>query len=102
MAFLPERIRYGLSDEAYLARMDPEAREAAAARKVWCQLCQIELAVGSLTSHIKSQHNVRHCYFGEAVCPVASQSYKTRYMPAAGKWLCSVPNCKGGRGRVQQ
>ena len=55
-----------------------------------------------MTSHIKSQHNVRHCYFGEAVCPVASQSYKTRYMPAAGKWLCSVPNCKGGRGRVQQ
>ena len=47
MTFLPGRIRQGLSDEAYLARMDLEAREAVAARKVRCKLCQTELAAGS-------------------------------------------------------
>ena len=38
MRFLPGRIRQGLPDEAYLARMDPEARAAAAARKMQCKL----------------------------------------------------------------
>ena len=39
MTFLPGRIRQNLSDEAYLTGMDPEAREAAAAQKVRCKLC---------------------------------------------------------------
>jgi hypothetical protein len=98
MTFLPGRIRRGLSDEAYLVRMDPEARAAAAARKVRCELCQVELATGSLASHLETQHDVRHCYLGEAaVCPVAPQSYKARYMPATGKWLCPAPSCPQGR-----
>ena len=69
MTFFPGRIRQGfsLSDEAYLARMDPEARTAAAARKVRCELCQVELATSSLASHLESQHDMRHCYLGETV-----------------------------------
>ena len=59
-AVLPERIRQGLWDEAYLARMDPEARAAAVAQKVRCELCQIELAVSSLASHLESQHDMWH------------------------------------------
>ena len=97
MTFLPERIRQGLSDKAYLARMDPEAREAATARRMRCELCQVELAAGSLASHLKTHHNLRHCYLSKTVCPVASQSYKAPYMPAMGKWLCPVPNCLQGR-----
>ena len=97
MTFLPGRIRQGLSDEAYLALMDPEARAAAAARKVRCELCQVELATSSLASHLESQHDVRHCYLGEAVCPVAPASYTARFMPATGKWLCPVPDCPQGR-----
>merc|ERR1711966_193049 len=93
MRFLPGRIRQGLSDEAYLALMDLEARAAAAARKVRCELCQVELATSSLVSHLESQHDVRHCYLGEAVCPVAPASYTARFMPATGKWLCPVPDC---------
>ena len=54
MTFLPGKIQQGLSDEAYLARMDPEARLAAAAQKVWCELCQVELAVSSLALHLES------------------------------------------------
>ena len=54
MLFLPGRIRQGLLDEAYLARMDMEAQATAAARRVRCELCQVELATGSLASHLES------------------------------------------------
>ena len=59
--------------------MDLEARTAAAARTV--------LAASSLASHLKTRHDVRHCYLGEAMCPVAPASYEARFMPATGKWL---------------
>ena len=98
--FLPGRIRQGLSDEAYLTLMDPAARATAAARKVRCELCQVELATSSLASHLESQHDVRHCYLGETVCPVAHASYEALFMPETGKWLCPVPDClQGWEGR---
>ena len=71
MTFLPGRIRIGLSDKTYRTWMDPAVREAAKARKVRCELCQVELAAGSLASHLQSQHDVRYCYLGEAMCPTA-------------------------------
>ena len=98
MSFLPRRIRQGLSDKAYLARIDPEAREATTVQKVQCELCQVDLVVGSLALHLETQHNMRHCYLGKAVCPVAPPSYEAQYMPATGKWLCAVPDCPQGQG----
>ena len=50
MAFLLGRIGQDLLDEAYLARINPEARAVAVARKVRCKLYQVELAAGSLAS----------------------------------------------------
>ena len=97
MTFLPGRIRQVLSDEAYLALMEPEARAAGAARKVRCELCQVELATSSLASHLESQHDVRHCYLGETVCPVAPVSCEAQYMPATSKWLCPMADCPHGR-----
>ena len=61
-------------EEGYLTRMDPAAREVAKARKVRCELCQVELAAGSLVSHLQTQHDVRYCYLEEEVCPVAPQT----------------------------
>ena len=43
--------------------------------------------------HLESQHDVRHCYLGKAVCPVARASYEARFVPATGKWLGPVPDC---------
>ena len=43
MTFLPRRIRKDLFDEAYLVGMEHEARKAAAAQKVRCELFQGQL-----------------------------------------------------------
>lgn len=51
------------------------------------------LVVGSLASHLESQHNVQHCYLDEAVCPIVFKSYEVLFIPVMSKWLCLVPNC---------
>ena len=50
-----------------------------------------------MASHLENQQDVHHCYLGETVCLAAFQSYKARYMPVTGKWLCHMPNCQQGR-----
>ena len=55
MTFLPGGIRKDLLDEAYLARMNREARKAAATRKVRCEPYQVKLTASSLASHLETE-----------------------------------------------
>ena len=58
MVFLPGRIRTCLTAESYEARMGDLFREERRWRKVSCQECGQKMAVGSLRSHLETQHNV--------------------------------------------
>ena len=62
-----------------------------------CEVCNQDLAAGSLASHLQSQNNVRHCYLGEAAFTEAPRTFEARFMPVAGKWLCPVPNYPQGQ-----
>ena len=83
--------------EAYLARMDPESREAARTQQVRCKLCQVELTTDSFASQMQTQHNVQCCYLGKTVCTVALRRFEAQYVPAKGTWRYSVPNCSQGQ-----
>ena len=62
MVFLPGRIRTGLSEDAYLARMDALHRESRKRRRVECHVCRRELAHGSLAGHLARQHGIYHAH----------------------------------------
>ena len=46
MVFLPGRIRTGLSEDAYLSRMNALHRESKKGRRVECHVCRKEFARG--------------------------------------------------------
>ena len=56
--FVPGRIRTPLTEEAYQARMSDFHREDRKGRRVSCHVCQEEMAVGLLKSHLATQHAV--------------------------------------------
>ena len=68
--------------------MDPVTRSNTATRRVRCEVCNQEVASGSLPFHLQFEHNVRHCYLGEAVITEEPQTFEAQFMPATGKWLC--------------
>ena len=106
MVFLPGRIRTGLSENAYLSRMDTLYRESKKGRRVECHLCRKEFAAGSLASHLASQHGIYHAHLmadkeeAEEVCtpvPTKPAVWTGTHYPATGKWGCPVPDCPQGR-----
>ena len=58
MVFLPGKIRTPLTAEAHEARMHDTFRAERTGRKVDCHICHSILAVGSLRSHLSTQHDV--------------------------------------------
>ena len=62
MVFLPGKIRTPLTAEAYEARMDDIFRAEKTGRRVECHICQSSLAVGSLRSHLSTQHDEYQCF----------------------------------------
>ena len=58
MVFLPGKLRTPLSSESYESKMDREYREKKSGRRVACTICHADLAVGSLRSHLVTQHDI--------------------------------------------
>ena len=48
--------------KAYEARIDDTFRVERTGRRVNCNICHSSLAVGSLRSHLSTQHNVYQCF----------------------------------------
>ena len=59
---LAGRILTHLDQDAYEARMSDLHRAERKGRKVECPTCGEPLAVGSLRSHLASQHNQYQCF----------------------------------------
>ena len=58
MPFLPGTIRICLSEDSCHAQMDDHFRKSHQGRRVNCDLCDQEVAVGLLWSHLELQHDV--------------------------------------------
>lgn len=63
-------------------------------------MCQEEMVVGSLTSHLVTQHDFYQCF----VAPGADQegsgnetTWTASFFPAEGNYRCPVPNCPQGQ-----
>ena len=107
MIFLPGRIRTGLSEDAYLARMDALHRESRKGRRAECHVCRKVFARGSLASHLATQHGIYHVHSmateeedAEEACttvPAKPATWTGIHYPATGKWGCPVPGCPQGR-----
>ena len=94
MVFLPGRIRTGLSENAYLSRMDTLHRESKKGGRLECHVCRKEFAAGSLASHLASQHGIYHAHLmadeeeAEEVCtpvPAKPAVWIGTHFPATGK-----------------
>ena len=99
MVFLPGKIRTPLTAESYEARMDQEYRAMKTGRRVSCTICNASLAVGSLRSHLVTQHDVHQCFVvkdSEAAPLPPPWRYIADYYPADGKFRCPVPECPQG------
>ena len=62
MMVVPGRIWTPLTKEAYQVRMSDCHQEERKGRRVACHVCQEEMAVGSLKSHLATQHDVYQCF----------------------------------------
>ena len=97
MTFLPGKIRTCLTAEGYRARMDAEFREERKGRTVKCDLCDMEMAAGSLRSHLETQHDTyRYFILDGDEEESEGRTYEARRGIATGGWPCPVPKCPGG------
>ena len=100
MVFLPGRIRTPLTAESYEARMDEEFRAEKTGRRVNCHICRSSLAVGSLRSHLATQHNVYQCFVvkGSQEWPLPPPRRMTAsFFPEKWKFRCPAPACPQGQ-----
>ena len=99
MVFLPGRIRTCLTAESYEGRMRDLFREERRGRKVSCQECGQQMAVGSLRSHLETQHDVYTSFAlpAGATPPVAPRRLAATYGVGEGKYRCPVPGCPQGQ-----
>ena len=68
-------------------------------RRVSCTIYNASLAVGSLRSHLLTQHDVRQCFVvkdSEAAPLPPPWRYIADYYPADRKFRCPVPECPQG------
>ena len=82
MAFLPGAIRTRLSEDGYRAQMDNHFRNSCKGCRVNCNLCNQELAVGLLRSHLETQHDVYRSFAlakARVAVDKAPEEYDARY-----------------------
>jgi hypothetical protein len=94
MVFLPGRIRTYLSSDAWEARVDDLYQEERRGREVSCQEYRAEMAVGSLRSHLETQHNVYTSFALRATDTAPPEA--PRHLTAVkreGKYRCPVLGC---------
>ena len=80
--------------------MDEEFRAEKTGRRVNCHICRSSLAVGSLRSHLSTQHDVYQCFVvnDSQKGPLPSPRRLTASsFPTEGKLRCPVPSCPQGR-----
>ena len=68
-------------------------------RRVTCTICNVSLAVGSLRSHLVSQHDVHQSFNikGSEAAPLKPPwRYVADFFPADGKFRCPVRECPQG------
>ena len=99
--FLPGKLRTPLSAASYESKMDWEFRERRAGQRVDCTICHANLAVGSLRSHLVTQHDVHQNFVPPDVEPVDPRTwvYTASWYPADGKaglFRCPVLDCPQG------
>ena len=99
MVFLPGKIRTPLTAEAHESRMDDTFRAERTGRTVECHICHSSLAVGSLWSHLSTQHGVYQCFVvkdsqGTPLPP--PRRLTASFFPAEGKFRCPVPSFPQG------
>ena len=99
MVFLPGRIRTCLTDGAYKAQMGDLYREERRGQKVSCQECGQQMAVGSLRSHLETQHDVYTSFAlpADAAPPVAPRQLAVTYGIVEGKYRCPMSGCLQGQ-----
>ena len=102
MVFLPGRIKTGLSEDAYLSRMDALHRESRKERRMKYNVYWKEFARGSLASHLASQYGIYHAHLltGEEKAEEVNTPVPTKpavwtgiHYPATGKCSCPIPGC---------
>ena len=103
MVFLPGRIRAYLTVDAYKARMGDLYRKERRVRKVSWQECGQGMVVGSLRSHLETQHGVYTLFVlpADAAPPVAPRHLAAIFDVTEEKYRCPVPGClqvQEGRG----
>ena len=99
VVFLPGKLRTSLTAKSYESRMDQEYREMKSGRRVTCTICNVSLAVGSLRSHLVSQHDVHQSFNikGSEAAPLKPPwRYVADFFPADGKFRCPVRECPQG------
>ena len=74
-------------------------REERRGRKVSCQECGQKMVVGSLRSHLETQHDVYTSFAlpADAAPPVAPRRLAATYNVGEGKYRCPVPGCPQGQ-----
>ena len=98
LVLLPGRIRTCLNADAYKARMSNLYREERRGRRVSCPECGKGMAVGSLRSHLETQHDVYTSFAlpTDAAPPAAPRRLEAAYDLMEGKYRCPVPGCPQG------
>ena len=92
-------MRVALTDEAYHAQQYGPADPTVRRHRVECNICGASLAVGSLTSHLETQHDMYWSFVLNqdlAVERVAVVYQAT--VDATGTYFCPAPACVGVAG----
>ena len=102
VVFLPGKLLTSLTAESYKSRMDQEYRTMKSGRRVTCTICNTSLVVGSLWSHLVTQHNIHQSFAikGAETIPLKPPwRYVADVFPADGKaglFRCPVRECPQG------
>ena len=103
MVFLLGHIRTCLTADAYEVQMSDLYRGERRGRNGMCQECWVEMAVGSLWSHIETQYNVCTSFALRATdaAPLMVPRHRVAVRDSLkDKYRCPVPGCpQGAEGR---
>ena len=97
--FLLGKHRTSMTSESYKSRMDQEYRTMKSGRRVTYTICNASLAVGSLRSHLVTQHDIHQLFAikGAETTPLKPPwRYFADFFPADGKaglFRCPVREC---------
>jgi hypothetical protein len=96
MTCVPGNLQVAHTEAAYhmqqLGPVDPTAKR----HRVECNLCGASLAVGSLRSHLETQHNTYRLFVLNQELTVEREPRVYRAnVDATGTYFCQVPACVG-------